>query len=164
MKKICSILSLICLMVCSVLLSGFNSWSVAFADSSKKYFTVYDEKKNVLFLKGDDVSVGDNYLSSDNKLYEIISVDENGKTAKAKFLSDEMKVSNCDEAGKDNKLPFVYVIVKWQESKIYIYAEDLEDNSYSLRLDGMYEDLVTVLKEEQSINISTIFANTKLSF
>ena len=81
------------------------------------------------------------------------------KISESKFLPDEMKVSNCDEAGKDNKLPFVYVIVKWQESKIYIYAEDLEDNSYSLRLDGMYEDLVTVLKEEQSINISTEISN-----
>ena len=61
-----------------------------FASSeTKKYFTVYDENKNVLFLKGDDITEGDNYLSGDNKLYEIYSVDENLKTAKAKFVSDE---------------------------------------------------------------------------
>ena len=47
--------------------------NLAFADSSKKYFTVYDENKKVLFLKGDDITEGDNYLSSDNKLYEIYS-------------------------------------------------------------------------------------------
>ena len=81
------------------------------------------------------------------------------KISESKFLPDEMKVSNCDEAVMVNKLPFVYVIVKWKESKIYIYAEDLEDNIYSLRLDGMYEDLVTDLKEEQSINISAEISN-----
>jgi len=90
MKRVFSIMCLMFLSVCFGLAgisSGFDE--VVFADSSKKYFTVYDENKKVLFLKGDEVSVGDNYLSSDNKLYEIYSVNENEKTAKAKFLSDE---------------------------------------------------------------------------
>lgn len=57
--------------------------------TDNKYFTVYDENGKVLFLKGDDINEGDNYLSGDNKLYEISSVDEKNKTAKAKFLKDE---------------------------------------------------------------------------
>ena len=69
--------------------SPVGGGSFASADSSKKYFTVYDENNKVLFLKGDDINEGDNYLSSDNKLYEIYSVDNSAKTAKAKFISDE---------------------------------------------------------------------------
>ena len=61
------------------------------ADTSKNYYIVYDgeDKKNVVLMKGDDVNVGDKYLSGDNKLYEIISVDDKGKTAVAKFIRDE---------------------------------------------------------------------------
>ena len=60
-------------------------------DSNISYYTIYadDSKTKVLFLKGDDVSAGDNYLSQDNKLYEIIEVDDKNKTAIAKFLKDE---------------------------------------------------------------------------
>ena len=50
---------------------------------------VYDENGKVLFFKGDDINEGDNYLSQDNKLYEIHSLDNNKKIAKAKFLKDE---------------------------------------------------------------------------
>ena len=60
-------------------------------DTNKKYYTIYSDesKKEVLFLKGDEVVVGDKYLSSDNKLYEIESVDDKTKTGYAKFLKDE---------------------------------------------------------------------------
>lgn len=54
-----------------------------------QYFTVYDENKNVILLKGGEVIEGDNYLSSDNKLYEITSVDNDKKQAYAKFIRDE---------------------------------------------------------------------------
>lgn len=61
------------------------------ADTAKNYYVVYsdDKKANVLFYKGEDVCAGDMYLSGDNKLYEIESVDDNSKTAIAKFLRDE---------------------------------------------------------------------------
>lgn len=73
-----------------ILLSGVNFSQLASAASSQKtYFTVYDEDGNVLLLKGDDINEGDNYLSSDNKLYEIHSVDNDKKIAKAKFIRDE---------------------------------------------------------------------------
>ena len=80
---------LICLLfvfVC-VLVTPFSS--VCFASELPKYFTVYDENNKVLFMRGDEVSVGDSYLSGDNKLYEIQSVDTSSKTAKAKFISEE---------------------------------------------------------------------------
>ena len=61
------------------------------ADTTKSYYTIYDgdTKNKVLFLKGDDVNVGDKYLSNNNNLYEIIKVDEGEKVAYTKFLKKE---------------------------------------------------------------------------
>ena len=52
-----------------------NSFTYA-ADTVKTYYTIYDgdTKNKVLFLKGEDVNIGDKYLSNDNNLYEIIKV------------------------------------------------------------------------------------------
>ena len=83
------------LLVCFCMIGGFtfsHGGKVVYAaDTNKTYFTVYEgaTKDKVLFLKGDDVSVGDQYLSHDNKLYEIVSVDDNQKIAYTKFLKDE---------------------------------------------------------------------------
>ncbi len=89
MKKIFSFI----FAVFSVLIFGLGGLSnqKAYATETNKYFTVYsdDAKTQVLFLKGEDVSEGDMYLSHDNKLYEIESVDESSKTAIAKFVRDE---------------------------------------------------------------------------
>lgn len=60
-------------------------------DTNKNYYTVYADsnKKEVLFLKGDDINVGDKYLSHDNNLYEIKTIDEKNKTAYAEFIKKE---------------------------------------------------------------------------
>lgn len=59
-------------------------------DTNKSYYTVYDESKTkIVLLKGGEINEGDKYLSGDNKLYVIGSIDENNKTAVAKFLKDE---------------------------------------------------------------------------
>ena len=88
MKILKSSICFICALICFCFMPVSKS-SFALEGSDKKYFTVYDENDKMLFLKGDDINEGDNYLSSDNKLYEIYSVDNSSKTAKAKFLSDE---------------------------------------------------------------------------
>ena len=61
------------------------------ADTAKTYYTVYKDssKKDVLFLKGEDVLEGDYYLSHDNKLYKIASVDDKQKTGVAEYVKDE---------------------------------------------------------------------------
>ncbi len=90
MKKIKFIFLSLLILVLSFGFSGFGE--VAYAkDLTKNYYTIYQDetKQKVLFLKGDEVSEGDNYLSSDNKFYEIVSVDDKNKTAIAKFLRDE---------------------------------------------------------------------------
>ena len=57
----------------------------------KNYFTIYDysEPDKIVFVKGEGVQVGDEYLSQDNKLYQIVSVDNKTKTGKAEFICDE---------------------------------------------------------------------------
>ena len=88
MKRVSVLFLLFALILCSVFMPVQNA-SYAQDKSSKKYFTVYDESGNILLLKGDDINEGDKYLSSDNKLYEIYSVDNSSKTAKAKFVLEE---------------------------------------------------------------------------
>ena len=88
MKKYKSFIIACFLLVCLCFVS-FSNLNLAFASNAKMYFTVYDENEKVLFLKGDDVNVGDRYLAGDNKLYEVESIDETKKTAKAKYLKTE---------------------------------------------------------------------------
>ena len=60
----------------------------AYANSDNpKYYTVYDKDNDskVLFFRSDDVEKGDQYISNDNKLYEIIEVDHDKKVGYAKF-------------------------------------------------------------------------------
>lgn len=79
----------LCLPFCFV---SVNYLETSFASlDTPKYYTVYESSKKdkVLFLRGDEVSVGDKYLSGDNKLYEIKSVDNNSKTAIAEFIKQE---------------------------------------------------------------------------
>ena len=100
------LLLIVCLFVFALCFSfNFAFGEKTFADSSKKYFTVYkdSDKKTVLFLKGDDVNVGDKYLSKDNKLYEISSVDEKEKIAIATFLKDE-KLPKYNVKSKQNNV------------------------------------------------------------
>ena len=91
--------------VVSTMLSS-TSYEPAYADTQKNYYTIYkdESKKDVLFLKGDDVSAGDKYLSGDNKLYEIVSVDDKEKSAIAKFIRDEeLPKYNVTKKGSNDK-------------------------------------------------------------
>lgn len=61
------------------------------------YYTVYDIKTDkVLFRTAMDVHKKDMYLSGDNKLYEIVEVDEGEKIAYAKYIRTE-KLPDVDE-------------------------------------------------------------------
>ena len=51
-------------------------------------YSVYDEKLNLLFQR-EEVEVGDNYLDSDYKFYEITYIDNNNKYAIAKFITQK---------------------------------------------------------------------------
>ena len=56
-------------------------------NSSNVYYTIYDyvDKKTVVLVRGEGVESGDKYISSDNKLYEIVDVDQEKKIGYARF-------------------------------------------------------------------------------
>lgn len=100
-NKIICFLSLVVVcfgFVCNCLVPNSNTLevknSVKAMDETtdvSKYYTIYDysDPKKVVLVKGDGVNVDDEYLSSDNKLYRIVAVDNKSKTGKAEFVCDE---------------------------------------------------------------------------
>lgn len=71
-------------------------------DEDYDCFRVYDadDATKMLFMKGEGVEVDDEYISADNKLYTIESVDEENKTAVARFSeSVKMPVYNITKRG-----------------------------------------------------------------
>lgn len=58
-------------------------------DTAGEIYTVFTEDGATLFQIAGAVSVGDEYISAENQLYEIISVDEQHKTAVARLVGDE---------------------------------------------------------------------------
>ncbi len=83
----------ICLILPLMALMMFRTISVppVFASEVNTYYTIYDysSREKVVLKKGGEVENGDLYLSADNKLYEICGVNENTKTAYAKYIRDE---------------------------------------------------------------------------
>jgi len=80
-----------------------TNYKVNAENETKTYFTIYDysEPDKVVLVKGEGVQVGDEYLSSDNKLYQIVSVDNKTKTGKAEFICDEKMPKFNVERKKD---------------------------------------------------------------
>ena len=71
-------------------------------DEDSSCYTIYDEAGNMLFMKGESVSVKDEYISQDNKLYIIEEVNEEKLTGVAKFKEDvEMPVYNIKRSNDD---------------------------------------------------------------
>lgn len=96
MKKLINILKvvvLLCITLTVVAPGNFNGEVIFAKDTDKEYYTIYDEenKTKVIFIRGDGVEKGDEYISTDNKLYEIQKVDDDKKTGYAKF-KDNVKM------------------------------------------------------------------------
>ena len=54
-----------------------------------EYYQVLDPEGQVLMETGRFVYLQDQYLAADNKLYEIIDIDEDRRVARTKFVEDE---------------------------------------------------------------------------
>ena len=67
------------------------------SDDELDYYTVYDaETHDILFYKGDGVSLDDEYISADNKLYLIEYVNEDEKVGEARYIENvKMPVFNA---------------------------------------------------------------------
>jgi len=68
-----------------------------FEHSSKGYYVVFEQgSEREIFATSWEVDVGDRYHSTDNKMYEVVEVDRDGKKAYAKFVED-VKMPEIDE-------------------------------------------------------------------
>lgn len=129
MKKIFTGVLLGVLAVLAVGCFSFPTAFVSAADTAKSYYTIYSDesKKTVLFLKGDDIAVGDEYLSGDNKLYEIVSVDEKTKEGIAKFIRDE-KLPKYNVTRKNSAVKTAKALSK---KKVGIYHTHNDESYYT---------------------------------
>lgn len=112
------IVSIFLFIICAGLIflpTELESKLSANAETQNNYYTIYDyeNKEEVIFLKGEHVNLDDEYLSSDNKLYRIVEVDNKNKTGKAEFICNEKlpeydvqrkKTSLAASAGPDKKV------------------------------------------------------------
>ncbi len=100
LKLICALICFTFFIVGSLPVLGTKCFA-SNLDSSD-CFVVYDadEPTKVVFMKGDGIQVDDEYISSDNNHYVIQSVNEEEKTAVAKFTETvKMPVFNITKKG-----------------------------------------------------------------
>lgn len=106
LKNKLSILVCFCFMMGALLLNCPNcNGSVASAnDEELDYYTVYDsETHDILFLKGEGVSIDDQYISADNKLYLIEYVNEDERVGEARYIENvKMPVLSVKKSESDS--------------------------------------------------------------
>jgi stage II sporulation protein P len=85
--------------VIALLLIGMEAYAdtQGFEHSNKGYFEVFEKGTgNEVFATSWEVDVGDRYHSADNKMYEIVEVDQENRKAFAEFIED-IKMPEIDE-------------------------------------------------------------------
>ncbi len=93
MKKFSLYCLLLILAICLILPAKSNIKEITEVhakDVSEKYYTVYDADNptKVVFVKGESIDNGDEYISGDNKLYEVVEVNKDDFTGRAKYKED----------------------------------------------------------------------------
>lgn len=133
---------------------------------TNEYYTIYDknDSSKVLFMKGDNVNVDDEYISSDNRLYIIESVDESNKTGVASFKEDiKMPVYNVK---RNEELSSASASVTNKKIGIYHTHNDecynVDDGTDSIYGKGGIHDVGKTLKNNlESLGI-TVYYNEDL--
>ena len=125
MKKIINIV-LILAMFCGMNLMPLNKKAFA---SDADYYTIYNAEKadEVLFMRGSDVHVSDEYISADNKRYIIEEVDDDAMTGKARYIENV-------------KMP-VYNITKNNDVTVVNAANAKKVGMYHTHNDECYNDV-----------------------
>lgn len=133
---------------------------------TNEYYTIYDknDSNKVLFMKGDNVNVDDEYISSDNRLYIIESVDESNKTGVASFKEDiKMPVYNVK---RNEELSSASASVTNKKIGLYHTHNDecynADDGTDSIYGKGGIHDVGKTLKDNlESLGI-TVYYNEDL--
>lgn len=99
------VFAVVCLLAFGNIVGHQNVIASAAIEEDLNYYTIYNsENDEILFLKGDSVFVNDEYISADNKLYVVESVDDKQLVGYARFVEDvEMPVFNIQK--KNNGTP-----------------------------------------------------------
>lgn len=165
--KLLVFVGLLVLMFASIVPIYWNNSTKALAlNDDSGYYTIYDadDSERVLFMKGDSVNKDDEYISSDNRLYIIESVDENNKTGVAKYQEDvKMPVYNITRRNELNS-----VNASTGNKKIGLYhthndeCYDLDDGTDSVYGKGGIHDVGAKLKQSfENLGI-TVYYNEDL--
>ena len=122
-------------------------------------YSVYDEDFNLLFQK-DLVELGDEYMSKDFRLYEVVYVDDNNKMGLAKFVRN-VEVPRVD-------ISYVPKPISTKERKICMYMTH-NDESYlpSDGVDSVYgnggiKDVALAFKSELEKNLINVYFDDTL--
>jgi stage II sporulation protein P len=157
LKKI--FLSVILVVMC--LFPSVNNFVFAdsFSNASFEVYSVYDEDFNLLFQK-DFVEVGDEYLSSDFKLYEVVYVDADSYKGFAKFIR-EVSIPKVD-------ISYAPKPISTKNRKICMYMTH-NDESYlngdgvdSVYGNGGIRDVALAFKNELEKNLIKVYFDDTL--
>lgn len=159
------ILVTLSLLLLITLVPTSNKLGNVHADTNE-YYTIYDknDSSKVLFMKGDNVNVDDEYISSDNRLYIIESVDESNKTGVASFKEDiKMPVYNVK---RNEELSSASASVTNKKIGLYHTHNDecynVDDGTDSIYGKGGIHDVGKTLKNNlESLGI-TVYYNEDL--
>lgn len=144
-----------------ILLIIFTLASTAYADDwyeEEGYYTIYNnETSDLLFMIAHAVAKGDEYVSGNNKLYEVVEVKENGYIGYAKF-KEEVKlpeISTIEEQA-------LALMLQQEDKKIGIFhthsdeSYEPSDGEYSINGKGGIYKVGDALKkglEGKDINV-----------
>ena len=141
---------------------------IVFAAETPKYYTVYSdaEKKQELFTRG-EVEKGDQYISADNKLYEIIDVDDKTKTGVAKFIENvkmpkynvksKYATSNLQTAKAESSRNKIVGVYHTHNDESY-YNNDGYDSVYGQG--GIHDVGTSLVKNLEKCNITVNYDQT----
>ncbi|WP_026476387.1 stage II sporulation protein P [Alkaliphilus transvaalensis] len=139
-----------------------------------QHFKVYDVRNNeLIFETAREVSKGDQYISNDNKMYEVIRVNTNNMTAYAEFKKD-IELPVIDKVAMEEFLSFIRsneglaaLMAQEEERSVGIYtthsAESYvpTDGSESIEEGGGIKKVAQRLSEEfGNFGVNGVFDDT----
>lgn len=145
-----------------ILISLIAFSSIAYANDGYHeedgYYTVYDQETDeVLFMIAMGIAEGDQYVSGDNKLYEVVEVRDQKYTAYAKYKEDVTlpEISTVQEEA-------LALMLEQEDRKVGLYhthsdeSYEPSDGTYSINgKGGIYKvgDALTKGLEDDEINV-----------
>ena len=137
-------------------------------DGAQVCYTVFDEDGGEVFRIGGAVYDGDEYISADNKLYRIASVDDRAMNAQAALIGDEempdvswlsqdeaIAVYAANRDAQANKLVAIYAT---HSSESYLPTDGTE--SAANGRGGIYDVAAALKSELESLGIEVLLDET----